>query len=178
MYLGQTASTQFTPGSTASLSFSVSLAAGVQINAASLSSIQSMLAAWAPFASGAFTLQNLQLDNPLTPSSLTITFSVGAAGAQYTYGLLSQSIATMINSSLLLGTVAPAGLGPGLAPAPSTLSAVVNSWTLDPNTLLASWANLFSGGSGVPPPGPNNSFPWGWVLLGVGGLVAIYFLVE
>lgn len=195
MYLGQTSDTPFTPGTTVNLNFAISGTGQVAISGLTAIAIQSLLASWAPFSSGAFSLQNVSLDNPILPGSLMVTFTVGAAGAQYTYGLLSSSIAAQINSALPVGTVTPVGLGPGLGTTTTyqqfvqqggvTLSPLASvspggpSWL---STLLPSglFSNLFGSGSGsgAGGGGGGGSFPWIWVAAGVGALGLIYLVME
>jgi hypothetical protein len=180
--LGQTASptaqTYFTPGSQVSLQFSISVLAasvfqGLELGAG-LGEIQSILAAWSPFSSGAFTNLDCEFDNSAWPSVLTVSFTVGSNGGQYTYGLLAQSIATEINGELPWGSVNPLNLGAGLS-TPSVVGAAVSATTLDPGTLLAEDLNLLTGG-GLTPQASTPMPAWVWLgLAGVGLLAFAYY---
>ncbi len=177
--LGQTASTQFTAGSTATLTFSVSTYAWMAALAnAPAGDAGTILANWSPFSSGAFQLDSVTYDDPYMPAALTVVFTVGPNGAQYTYGLLASSMATTLNQAFGGAPIfSPSGLGAGLAPAPIPAVAAAQSLTVDPATLLNAWSNLISGGSvntpGTPPPG-GKSLPWGYILLIIAGLAFAY----
>ena len=170
--LGQTATTQFVAGQTVSLTFSVSLGAasvfqGLELGAG-LGDIQQTLAEWAPFANGNFTNLSVAFDNPVLPTVLTVTFTVGQGGTQYEYGLLAQSIATEINTGIPWGSVQPLGLGPGLG-SPSVAGSVAQSWTLNPVTLAQEDLNLLTGGS-LTPTGSTPLPGWVWAA-GIGALL-------
>jgi hypothetical protein len=113
--LGQTpnANTQFVAGANVSLQFTLDTAASAFWSSSITQDVQNSLAGWAPFSSGAFSLQSVSIDDPSAPTVLTVSFSVGANGAQYTYGLLASSIASIVNGSIT-GTVTPT-LAAGLA---------------------------------------------------------------
>ncbi len=177
--LGQTASTQFTAGSTVTLTFTINTAEwmGALANAPA-GDAGTILSQWSLFSSGAFQLNSVTYDDPTTPSLLTVVFTVGPNGAQYTYGLLSSTIASTLNSGFGGAPIfAPSGLGPGLVPAPIPAVAALESPSISLTTLLNSWANLISGGSvntPGPPPQPAASLPWGYILLIVAGLAFAY----
>lgn len=177
--LGQTSSTQFTAGSTVTLTFTVSTYAWMAALAnAPAGDAGTILANWSPFSSGAFQLVSVTYDDAITPSLLTVIFTVGPNGAQYTYGLLSSSMASTLNNAFGGAPIfAPSGLGAGLGPAPIPAVAAAQSLTLSPTTLLNAWSNLFSGGSvntPGPPPPPTASLPWGYILVIVAALAFAY----
>jgi hypothetical protein len=174
--LGQTAATTFTAGQQVSLQFSLDTLASVYFYFSSnVSNIQNVLASWSPFASGAFVMQSVSVDDPSAPSVLTVTFMTGANAPQYTYGLLAQSIATVINASIT-GTVSPMNLGAGLASAQSPTAAAIQALTIDPLTLAKEDLNLLTGGSINPAPSTTSTFPWGMTLLVIAALALVWEL--
>ncbi len=167
--LGQTASTQFTAGSTATLTFTVDTGnwmAAFQ-SYPSLASPGGALDTWSPFSSGAFQLVSETYDNPVSPSLLTLVIQAGANGTQYTYGLLSSSISTTLNAAFGgFNIFSPANLGPGLAPASNPTVAYIDALSSSPSGLLNAWSSLIA---------PDTlSLPWGYILLIIAGLAFAY----
>ena len=75
--LGQTASTQFTAGSTVTLTFTINTAKWMarlcQCTSRGRGNDSSQ---WSLFSSGAFQLNSVTYDDPTTPSLLTVVFTV------------------------------------------------------------------------------------------------------
>ena len=172
--LGQTASTQFTAGSTVTLTFTINTAEwmGALANAPA-GDAGTILSQWSLFSSGAFQLNSVTYDDPTTPSLLTVVFTVGPNGAQYTYGLLSSTIASTLNSGFGGAPIfAPSGLGPGLAPASNPTVAYIDALSSSPSGLLNAWSSLIAGESVNTP--DTLSLPWGYILLIIAGLAFAY----
>lgn len=201
MYLGDATSGNFTLGSGVILSFQLSAAGQTYFAAtnlsnlffgADLSAIQNVLAGMSIFSNGAFKLANAQWDDSSLPSVLTLTITPQAAGIQYAVTAIAAAIADTLNN--YFGNVGNATFTPIGLPGTGTqtiVQPVASAITLNPLTLATEdWNLLTSGFSSIwnsatgndgtagGTPKPTSTFPWKWVLLGIGGLVLIILVVE
>jgi len=158
------------PGSSYQFNFTFSVSqsfiGGVIQAGPSVSDLESDLNSWQPFASGALTLQSLNMSG----SSMTISVLAGSGSDVLTQGLVEESIADTLNAAGTFGytlMVQPAD-APGLQ---TTTYEEQLAQTPTPS-LVNSIKALLGQGPALPPPG-QTSAPW-WLYatgLGLAGLL-------